>query len=151
MSTKPRESLARFEQAIEILRTRYVCKGWELDETAVEETLKYFRRVAQPGKRDENRGFQSVVAFCGENQLSLDWILRGDVGSLICGEAAHSPELPRRTGILVALAAVDGNIKAPADLWTFCPPGCSVYMFLGFRWQERQDQFDRDEGGETDR
>ena len=38
--------LARAEQTIDVLRTRYVCEGWKLDEEAASRTLRYFQRRA---------------------------------------------------------------------------------------------------------
>ena len=95
MSERARASLARSEQSIRTLRDCYICEGWELDEEAAERALKYFRRVAQPGPRDENRDFQFVIAFLDDHGLSSDWIFRGDVSSLIAQGAAHSPRATR--------------------------------------------------------
>jgi hypothetical protein len=88
-------TLARFEQAIEILRDRYICAGWELDEEGAERALKYFRRIAQPGRRDENRDFRFVIAFLHDHELSYDWIFRGDVTGLIVASAATSARAAR--------------------------------------------------------
>ena len=40
----PAARLARMEQAIDVLRTSYVCQGWKLDEAAADRALDYFRK-----------------------------------------------------------------------------------------------------------
>jgi hypothetical protein len=41
-----RAILARAEQVVDVLRTRYVCQCWKLDEEAAARMLRYFRRKA---------------------------------------------------------------------------------------------------------
>ena len=84
-----RAILARAEQVVDVLRTRYVCQCWKLDEEAAARMLRYFRRKAA-GAPDNDEEWQAVVAFCGEHGQSLDWIVRGDPAGMICSAAARS-------------------------------------------------------------
>jgi hypothetical protein len=84
-----RAILARAEQVVDVLRTRYVCQCWKLDEEAAARMLRYFRRKAA-GAPDNDEEWQAVVAFCGEHGQSLDWIVQGDPAGMICSAAARS-------------------------------------------------------------
>jgi hypothetical protein len=86
-----RAMLARAEQIIDLLRTRYVCENWKLDEEAAERMLQYFRHRAA-GAPDDDQEFQAVVAFSGTHGQSLDWIVMGNPGGMICGAAARSAQ-----------------------------------------------------------
>ncbi len=82
--------LARAEQVIDVLRTSYVCEGWKLDEEGASRTLRYFRsRVAGSPDEDEER---YVIEFLGDHGQSLDWVIAGDPGSMICARAKHSTQ-----------------------------------------------------------
>jgi hypothetical protein len=89
MSKMNRAMLARAEQIIDLLRTRYVRQDWKLDEEAAERMLQYFRHCAA-GVSVHGREWMAVVTFCGEHGQSLDWIVMGNPGGMICGGAAHS-------------------------------------------------------------
>jgi hypothetical protein len=41
----PSAILARAEEVVDLLRTRYVREGWKIDETAAERALEYFRSM----------------------------------------------------------------------------------------------------------
>lgn len=91
--------LARAEQVIDVLRNCVVCHGWHdhrkgLDEEAAERTLEYLRRCAAcaPQDDDEKDAEEWAVAseFFIDHGQSLDWIVRGDPGGMICGGAANS-------------------------------------------------------------
>ena len=85
-----RAILARAEQVVDdVLRTRYVCQCWKLDEEAAARMLRYFRRKAA-GAPDNDQEWQAVVAFCGEHGQSLDWIVQGDPAGMICSAAART-------------------------------------------------------------
>jgi hypothetical protein len=43
-------ALARVEQIIDLLRTRYIREGWKIDEEGAARTLAYFRRCAEEGR-----------------------------------------------------------------------------------------------------
>jgi hypothetical protein len=96
-----RAILARVEQIIDLLRTRYVCDGWKLDEEGAERTLRYFRHCADGG-RDNNREYTAAREFLYRNGQSLDWVIAGDPGGMICHAAAQSagadpaPTAPRQ-------------------------------------------------------
>jgi hypothetical protein len=76
----PGAGLARLEQAVELLRTRYVCEGWKIDEAGAERALRYFRA----GCPDDDDEWGATLSFIGSHGLSFDWICCGDVGSMIC-------------------------------------------------------------------
>jgi hypothetical protein len=83
----PSETLKRAEQVIDLLRTRYVCHGWKIDEQAAERVLAYFRAGAP-----DDDSFGPVVDFFGRHGQSLDWVFLGDPGGMICKGAAHSKQ-----------------------------------------------------------
>jgi hypothetical protein len=79
-----RAMLARVEQMIETLRTRYVCSRWRLDEKAAARTLKYFRRLAADPPLDDYddddyQEWEVVCAFISDHAQSLDWIIHGNL------------------------------------------------------------------------
>ncbi|WP_375788436.1 hypothetical protein ACE10Z_14080 [Bradyrhizobium sp. Pha-3] len=48
--------LARVEQIIDLLRTRYICDGWKIDEDGAARALDCFRRhVHGPAFKDEDK------------------------------------------------------------------------------------------------
>jgi hypothetical protein len=81
--------LTRAEYCVECLRTRYVGDGWKIDEEAAKRTLQYFRSQAE-GQPENDEEWQAAVAFIGSHGQSLDWILRGEPGVMICRAAASS-------------------------------------------------------------
>jgi hypothetical protein len=79
-----RAMLARVEQMIEILRTRYVCARWRLDEKAAACTLRYFQRMAADPPLDDHddddyQQWEAVCAFISDHEQSLDWIIYGNL------------------------------------------------------------------------
>jgi hypothetical protein len=86
--------LARAQQMVDLLRTCYVCEGWHgkgLDEPAAERMLQYFRRQADGAPEDDqDPEWEAAIAFFFDHGQSLDWILVGNPGSMICGAAARS-------------------------------------------------------------
>ena len=47
--------LAYVEQIVDLLRTRYICDGWKMDEDGAARTLDYFRRhVHGPAFKDQD-------------------------------------------------------------------------------------------------
>jgi hypothetical protein len=94
--------LARVEQIFDLLRTCHVCDGWKLDEEGAERTLRYFRRMAKGG-RENTCEMRYAFEFLYRNGQSLDWVICGDPGGMICGAAANArmdedpiPTAPRR-------------------------------------------------------
>src|SRR3974390_1912245 len=70
------EVLERVEQAIATLTTRRVADGYELELSG--------KALAS---WEEGGG---VLEFSRQSGIPLDWLLRGDVGALICASAAGS-------------------------------------------------------------
>jgi hypothetical protein len=77
----------RLEKVVEILRTSYVCDGWQLDNAAAERSLAYVRALASGASEDEI-SLQALIDFVGRHGQSFDWVFRGDSGSMICWAAA---------------------------------------------------------------
>lgn len=87
-------SLARAEEVVNLLRTRYVRQGWKIDEEGAERALAYCRAYATDGSDlDEER--EAALDFFHDHGISLDWIFRGDVAGLITGAASHSTRAQR--------------------------------------------------------
>jgi hypothetical protein len=67
ISIDDRAILARVVEIVDLLRTRYVCEGWKIDEKAAERALAYFRRRADgPSFKDEDddtREYQHALGF----------------------------------------------------------------------------------------
>jgi hypothetical protein len=76
---------ARTEQVIDLLRTCYIGSNWKIDEEAAEKVLHW----ARAGAADDD-GFQIAIEFFKWHGQSLDWILRGDPGGMICQCAGRS-------------------------------------------------------------
>jgi hypothetical protein len=110
--------LRRAEHCVECLRTRYVCDGWKMDEEAAERTLQYFRSQAE-GQPENDEEWQAAVDFIGSHGQSLDWILRGEPGVMICGAASQSDR-------------ANGAADAALD---------EVVIEYGRRFQEQFEQF----------
>jgi hypothetical protein len=91
-----RAILARAEQVVDLLRTRYVCEGWHekgLDEPAAERMLQYFCRQADGDgapEDDQDPEWEAALAFFFDHGQSLDWIMLGNPGGMITGAAACS-------------------------------------------------------------
>ncbi|WP_038380870.1 hypothetical protein [Bradyrhizobium elkanii] len=87
-------ALARVEQIVDFLRTRYICEGWKIDERGAELALEYFRRrVRGPAFKDEDEdtdAYYQAIEFFSSHGQSLDWIHDGNPAGLICGLAKHS-------------------------------------------------------------
>jgi hypothetical protein len=81
--------LARVEQIIDLLRTRHVREGWRLDEEGAARTLRYFRHCADGG-RDNMAEWGAATDFLYRNGQSLDWVILGNPGGMICHAAAQS-------------------------------------------------------------
>src|SRR5262249_10180682 len=99
-------SLARAEQVIALLRTRYISEGWKIDEDAAEKTLAYCRKCAWDGSDPDDERL-IAIHFFGSHGISLDWIFRGDIAGLICNSAKHS----QRAGAIVDAELVELHDK----------------------------------------
>ncbi len=85
-------TLARFNDAMEILRTCHVCEGWTLNEAGAARALRYFERTETPALREDEDDAEEAAAidFLSHHGLSLDWIFCGDAGAMIAARAAAS-------------------------------------------------------------
>jgi hypothetical protein len=94
ISIDDRAILARVVEIVDLLRTRYVCEGWKIDEKAAERALAYFRRRADgPSFKDEDddtREYQHALGFFRSHGQSVDWIHDGNPAGMICGAAKRS-------------------------------------------------------------
>lgn len=87
-----KQAAIRLEQAIELLRTRYVCEGWKMDEAYAERALRYVRR----GCPEDDEEWSATCFFITHHGLSYDWIFDGNPTSMIC-ELAHQSKQGRAT------------------------------------------------------
>ena len=86
-------ALCRLEQTIETLRTCVVCKGWHpngLEEPAAARALAYFRAGCPEESDEDFAEREAAFDFIYGHGQSIDWIIFGDPGGLICRAAAHS-------------------------------------------------------------
>lgn len=76
--------LARVEQIVDLLRTRYICEGWKMDEGSAARALDYFKRhVYGPAFKDEDEdtaAYYQALEFFSSHGQSLDWIHGGNPG-----------------------------------------------------------------------
>ena len=84
--------LARAEQVVDLLRNRYICEGWNLDETRAVDFLDSVRRLDFTAGDSEE--MTSIVGWATDHGQSVDWIIRGDVAGMICSGAVRSVPLP---------------------------------------------------------
>src|SRR5262245_53915434 len=71
-------ALARLEHIVNVLRTSYVRDGWRLDEARAASVLANF---------DDD---DTVIEWVIDHNQSLDWVFRGEPGSMICRFASNS-------------------------------------------------------------
>jgi hypothetical protein len=67
--------LARAEQVVELLRSRYICEGWHLDEVRAVDFLESVRRLDFTGADHEE--MTTIVGWAADHGQSVDWIIRG--------------------------------------------------------------------------
>jgi hypothetical protein len=116
--------LARLEQAVDVLRTRYVCEGWAIDEAGAERALAYFRK----GCPDDDEEWGSALFFMVSHGLSAGWIITGDPYAMIALRASQSKQAAKTDPIFEeieehkrAYAAV--NVKVvKTDEWEAAIP-----------------------------
>lgn len=95
MDSNPAAALARAVEVVDLLRARYICDGWGVDEPAAVRALAFCQKYAQDGT-DPDDEREAAFDFFSSHGISLDWIFRGDVSSLICGLASHSKQASRQ-------------------------------------------------------
>jgi hypothetical protein len=111
-------SLERAEQVVDLLRTRYIREGWKIDEEAAERALAYCRAYAADGSDPDDEREAAFDFFTSHGQ-SLDWVLDGQHGALICGLAKQSERAH-------FLAATVDPIFPAIDLYQRADAACSA-------------------------
>jgi hypothetical protein len=86
---RPAASRPRAEQIVELLSTCYVREGWKINKAAAKRALAFVRGYAKDGS-DPDDGREAALDFFHSHGQSLDWVLCGDIGGMICGLAKHS-------------------------------------------------------------
>jgi hypothetical protein len=92
-----RAILARVEEIIDLLRTRHIQDGWQMDEEGASRALAYFRRhVEGPAFKDEDEDtaeyYAHALPFFNSHGQDLDWIHDGKPFGMICRLASRSPQ-----------------------------------------------------------
>lgn len=110
------EQLARAELMIKTLQTRHVSRDWKFDEIAGERVLRFFRTAVQfPTTHESQPGYEDewtfVIRFVYDHGQSLDWLILGEIGGLICRAASHSRAAQRANADPI-LAAIDEHRSA---------------------------------------
>jgi hypothetical protein len=82
-------ALARAEEIVSLLRISYVREGWQIDEAAAQRTLAFFRRYAEDGSEPDDER-KVALDFLHSHGQSIDWVLCGDHGGMICKLAGDS-------------------------------------------------------------
>jgi hypothetical protein len=121
-------ALGRAEFMIERLRTRYVCEGWHgrgLDEDAAARALAYFRNWSAGGPDDVDE-WMFVVRFLGDHGQSIDWIVLGDPGGMICEGASRSLRAGVGDPIFAVIAEHRAAVEAEAQPTTL--PGVAALL-----------------------
>jgi hypothetical protein len=117
-------ALGRAEFMIERLRTRYVCEGWHgrgLDEDAAARALAYFRNWSAGGPEDADE-WMFVVKFLDDHGQSIDWIMRGDPGGMICEGASRSSRASVGDPIFAVIAEHRAAVEAHSYYDEDTPP-----------------------------
>lgn len=115
------EQLARAELMIKSLQTSYVNRDWKFDEVAGERVLRFFRAEVQfPTTHESQPGYEDewifVIRFVDNHGQSLDWLILGEIGGLICRAASHSRAARRVTPDPI-LAAIDEHRNAVLEIF----------------------------------
>jgi hypothetical protein len=93
----PTAMSARAEQIIDLMNTRYVDENWSPPvRKDADRFLDYFDALARNHDWDDRDGWEFVIAFCRRYNQSLDWILCGNPGGMICAMAATSQSVQQR-------------------------------------------------------
>lgn len=115
------EQLARAELMIKTLQTRYVNRDWKFDEIAGERVLRFFRAAVQfPTTHESQPDYEDewtfVIRFVHDHGQSLDWLILGEIGELICRAASHS-RVAQRVSPDPILAAIDEHRSAVLEVF----------------------------------
>jgi len=87
-ATSREATIARAEKVVELLGDCHIREGWRFDK----KWGAHFIDALQSWDFNDTEGqeFQVIVDWINGHGQSLDWIIRGDPCSLICGAAAAS-------------------------------------------------------------
>ena len=81
----------RLHQVLTLLRERYVCSGWKMDEASAAAAVSYVNdRMA--GLPEDDESWSRFLAFVHKHGQSTDYILTGDASAMICSGAGLSPQ-----------------------------------------------------------
>lgn len=127
-AASPSAALARTEQVIAVLRSRYVRDNWMIEENDAEQALAYMRNYAAGKAEDDDHGNAVMVGFFGSHGQSLDWIFRGDVSGMICQLATQSTR---------AAVVADGHLLELVDQHGIETHECQQ---IEAKWRKLDDQ-----------
>jgi hypothetical protein len=82
-------TLARAEQIVDVLRTRYIRDGWRLNEQWATKFLDAVRRPYE-GNGDSEE-MTVILEWMSAHGQSLDWLWLGNPGSMICMLGSLAP------------------------------------------------------------
>ncbi|MET4487660.1 hypothetical protein [Bradyrhizobium sp. LA7.1] len=140
-------TLDRLTQAVEALRTSYVCEGWKLDEVGAERALAYVRR----GCPDDDAEWTATLHFMVSHGLSFDWIFGGNPRSMVTTLASTSKQAAASSRLLDPIfAAIEAHKAARAKWIGWVDRHCALESELPkAKRQSRVNAWD-DEIAETD-
>jgi hypothetical protein len=80
--------IARAEELVDVLSTSHVREGWSLDKDRATQFLENVRQLdIAAGDTDHER---KIIEWVRDHGQSLDWLLCGDPGVMVCKAAARS-------------------------------------------------------------
>jgi hypothetical protein len=115
-------TVARAGQIVDVLRSRYVCAGWTLDEARAAEFVRSVHLLDYA--EEDSAEFAFILDWMFEHEQSLDWLLKGDVRGMICTGARCSPrvdaELIALGERLKAVCAEDERLNPRKQYEAYC-------------------------------
>ena len=81
--------LARAEHIVEVLSTRAIREVWSFDQARAARFLECLRTFDM--NDGDSREFAEILQWIWDHGQCLDWIFRGDLGSMIATLASNSP------------------------------------------------------------
>jgi len=89
--------LARAAQIIDLMNKCYIDENWSPPvRKDADRFLSYFDNLARNHDWDDQDEWEFVIDFCRRYHQSLDWILCGNPGGMICAMAAESESVQKR-------------------------------------------------------
>jgi hypothetical protein len=110
-------TIARAEQMVELLRSRFIHDGWKLDEKRAAAFLDSVRKLDP----EDGDAMLPIVEWVSDHRQSLDWIFQGDAGVMICRLAAISAAATDDPVIALALE-VERTYAADMAAFEFYSP-----------------------------